>query len=73
MTDRGATVQEKRYRSRRNKHGACSVCQYRERAEEGHWHCRKRPERQGGQCATDGQLPVFRLDEDVWNDPKGAR
>ena len=72
MTDLEQLRQVKRYRARRRKHGACSVCQFREAAE-GYWHCRRRPERQGGQCETDGQLPVFRLDEDVWSDPKGAR
>lgn len=71
MTDRATRLQRAYYRARRRKHGACSVCQFREAAD-GYYHCRHRPDRQGGQCATDDQLPKFRLDEDVWNDPKGA-
>lgn len=72
MTDRADRLRLVYYKARQRKHGACSVCQYRE-AGEGFWHCRKWPERQGGQCETDGRVPVFRLDEDVWSDPKGAR
>lgn len=63
--------QTKRYNLRLRRYGPCSVCQFREKAEAGFYHCRKWPDRQGGMCETDGKLPVFRLDDEVMQDLQG--
>lgn len=72
MTDRDQRLQAKRFRARRRKFGPCSVCTFREAAAN-HYHCRKWPERQGGQCESDGKLPVFQFDADVMLELRGNR
>lgn len=71
MSDREQRLRSKRYRARRRKFGACSVCTFREFAET-HYHCRKWPERQGGECQSDGRLPVFQFDERVMDQMTGG-
>ena len=56
-------LQAKRYRARILKRGICSACTFRE-VTLGVYHCRNKPERQGG-CKVDGQLPKFRVDDEV--------
>lgn len=56
-------VQAKRYRAQILKQGICSACMHRE-VTLGIYHCRNKPDRQGG-CHSDGKSPVFQLDDEV--------
>lgn len=52
-----------RYRARVRNYGICSVCTLRQ--ETGRiFHCKGNYDRQGG-CMIDGELPKFRLDDQL--------
>ena len=62
---------QKRYRSYVQRHGRCSVCQFRTIGAAG-FHCKGRPDR-AGTCDTDGKLPVFRFDDAVLEGMRDAQ
>ncbi len=68
----GAEIRmQKRYRSYLQKHGLCSVCQFRATGATG-FHCKGWPGR-AGTCDADGNLPTFRFDDAVLEGMRDAQ